>query len=320
MKATARAHPNIALIKYWGKRDSMLNLPATGSISATLGDLWTEMTVDADESIAGDVLAVNDRERVDLLPRVTRCLDAVLGASRPAVRVTSRANFPIAAGIASSAAAFSALVVAADATGGMRRTTAELASLAGRASGSAARSLYGGFVELRPADDDIAVTCLRPASEWPLRVIVAVTDAGPKPIGSTEAMEISRETSPFYGRWLEQQAGDLAAARAAVGARDFTKLAQVAEHNCLKMHSVMWSSRPPLVYWNGVTLDCMRAVRELRSGGADVFFTIDAGPQVKAFCTVGDEPRVREALVSVSGVTDVLSSGLGEAAVLVDDA
>jgi diphosphomevalonate decarboxylase len=320
MRATARAHPNIALIKYWGKRDSVLNLPAAGSISATLGDLWTVMTVDPDESNEQDILTVNGRERPDLLPRVTRCLDAVLGTARPAARVKSRANFPIAAGIASSASAFAALVVAADAAGGMHRDTAELASLAGRASGSAARSLYGGFVELRPVDDDVAVTCLRPASEWSLRIVIAITDAEPKPVGSTEAMEISRETSPFYARWLEQQSDDLAAARAAIGARDFTELAEVAEHNCLKMHSVMWSSRPPLVYWNGVTLDCMRAVRELRSGGADVFFTIDAGPQVKAFCTVGDEPRVRDALASVSGVTDVLSSGLGEAAVLIDDA
>jgi diphosphomevalonate decarboxylase len=320
MRATARAHPNIALIKYWGKRDSVRNLPAAGSISATLGDLWTSMTVDLDGSLEADVLTVNGRDRAELLPRVARCLDDVLGTSRAAARVASRANFPIAAGIASSASAFAALVVAADAAGGTRRSTAELASLAGRASGSAARSLYGGFVELQPADGDVTVTCLRPASGWPLRVVIAVTDAGPKPVGSTEAMEISRATSPFYARWLEQQADDLAAARAAIAARDFSGLAAVAEHNCLKMHSVMWSSRPPIVYWNGVTLDCMRAVRKLRSEAADVFFTIDAGPQVKAFCAAADEARVHAALAAVAGVTDVLVSGLGEAAVPIDDA
>jgi diphosphomevalonate decarboxylase len=320
MRATARAHPNIALIKYWGKRDALRNLPAAGSISATLGGIGTSMAVELDESLYSDVLTINGREREDMLPRVTRCLDDVLGKRRSGARVTSHADFPIAAGIASSASAFAALVVAADAAAGMHRDTAELASLAGRASGSAARSLYGGLVELQPAADGVTVTCLRPAPEWPLRVVIAVTDKGPKPVGSTEAMEISRETSPFYVRWLEQQAEDLAAARAAIAARDFAELALVAEHNCLKMHSVMWSSRPPLVYWNGVTLECLRVVRELRSDGADVFFTVDAGPQVKAFCTAADEGRVREALASVGGVAAVLVSGLGEAAVLIDDA
>lgn len=320
MRATARAHPNIALIKYWGKRDAARNLPAAGSISATLGNIGTSMAVELDESLQGDVLTINGREREDMLPRVTRCLDSVLGERRSAARVTSRADFPIAAGIASSASAFAALVVAANAAAGIHRGAAELASLAGRASGSAARSLYGGFVELQPGEDDVSVICLRPASEWPLRVVIAITDAGPKLLGSTEAMEISRETSPFYARWLEQQADDLVAARAAIAACDFTELALVAEHNCLKMHSVMWSSRPPLVYWNGVTLECLRAVRDLRSDGADVFFTVDAGPQVKAFCTAADEARVHDALASVAGVTDVLVGGLGEATVLLDDA
>lgn len=95
MRATARAHPNIALIKYWGKRDSVRNLPAAGSISATLGELWTSMSVDLDESMEADVLTVNGRDRADLLPRVARCLDDVLGTSRAAARVASRANFPL---------------------------------------------------------------------------------------------------------------------------------------------------------------------------------------------------------------------------------
>ena len=89
MRATARAHPNIALIKYWGKRDSVRNLPAAGSISATLGDLWTSMTVDLDGSLAADVLTVNGRDRAELLPRVARCLDDVLGTSPSAIAMGS---------------------------------------------------------------------------------------------------------------------------------------------------------------------------------------------------------------------------------------
>jgi diphosphomevalonate decarboxylase len=314
MQGIARAHPNIALIKYWGKRDATRNLPAVGSISITLDELWTTMRVALDSALPQDRLTVDGEPAATFLPRVSRCLDEVMGADRPRARVASECNFPIAAGLASSAAAFAALVVAADAAADRGHPTAGLARLAGRASGSAARSLYGGFVELANAGDDIEVKPLRAAADWPLRVVAAVTSEAPKAVGSTEAMETSRRTSPFYGRWLEQQAEDLDAARDAIAARDFERLAAVAEHNCLKMHSVMWASRPPLMYWNRVTIDCMETVRNLQDDGVAVFFTIDAGPQVKAVCTADAEPRVAAALGEVQGVRRVIAGGLGAGA------
>ena len=133
-------------------------------------------------------------------------------------------------------------------------------------------------------------------------------------------MEISRKTSPFYGRWVKDQSDDLDVAREAIRGQDFEKLAQVSEHNCLKMHSVMWASRPPIVYWNAATLACLQIVRELRAGGVAVFFTIDAGPQVKAVCVEADEAKVCEALSATTGVSDILCSGLGAGARLVDSA
>ena len=314
MRATAIAQPNIALVKYWGKRATERNLPAVGSISMTLSELYTSMSVEIDASLMSDVLLINGRDEQDMLPRISRCLDSLCGGDRPRLRINSDCNFPIAAGLASSASSFAALVVAADAALGQRHNQEELARQAGRASGSAARSLLGGFVELQNRDEDIAVSQLLGPTDWPLKVVVAVTSAGPKPISSGAAMEISRETSPFFARWVEQQAADLDAARSAIAARDFAKLGAVAEHNCLKMHSVMWGSRPPIVYWNSGTLACMQTVRELQAEGTAVFFTIDAGPQVKAVCLPGDTARVRQALASTSGVTDVLVSGLGEGA------
>jgi diphosphomevalonate decarboxylase len=319
MQATAKAQPNIALIKYWGKRDTLRNLPAVGSISITLADLFTTMSVEFDASLQHDVLIVGVEEKPAMLPRITRCLDMVAGKNRDPARVASHSNFPIAAGLASSASAFAALVVAADAAAGHDRDTAELASLAGNASGSAARSLYPGFVELENTDDDVALKCLRPAADWPLKVVVAITTLGPKAVGSTEAMEISRKTSPFYARWIEQQSLDLDDARVAIAERDFSKLAAVAEHNCLKMHSVMWGSRPPMIYWNSATLACMQSVRELQSQGIAVFFTIDAGPQLKAICEAVDVPRVREALTNTTGVENILLSGLGAGAARIAD-
>ncbi|TDJ40506.1 MAG: diphosphomevalonate decarboxylase [Gammaproteobacteria bacterium] len=320
MRATARAQPNIALIKYWGKRDRVNNLPAVGSISVTLADLYTEMCVSLDETLASDRLVVNELENAAMLPRISACLDNVVGRSRRYAQIDSRCNFPVAAGLASSASSFAATVVAASAASGSTSSTAELASLAGRSSGSAARSLYGGFVELRNTPGDVSVETILDGDQWPLKVIIAVTSEGPKPVNSGEAMEISRKTSPFYSSWLENQSDDLDVARAAIREQDFEKLAGVCEHNCLKMHSVMWASRPAIVYWNSATLNCMQTVRDLRSTGSAVFFTIDAGPQLKAICLESDEQRVREALSATTGVVDVLSSGLGDGARLLESA
>lgn len=316
MQVSARAHPNIALVKYWGKRDSERNLPAVGSISITLGDLWTDMRVDTDADT--DELTVNGRCAGDMMPRVSAALDKIFGADRPPVSVLSQSNFPIAAGLASSASAFASLVVAACAARGDEVDRDELANMAGSFSGSAARSLYGGFVELENAGDRVAVQSIRDTESWPLTVVIAITSSAPKPVSSGDAMEISRRTSPFYLRWVDEQKDDLARARDAILEKDFPTLADVAEHNCLKMHSVMWTSRPPMVYWNAATIDCMHAVRELRADGVNVLFTIDAGPQVKAVCLPEDAERVRAALTGIDGVESVMTSGLGLGAHLLE--
>ena len=316
MRATALARPNIALVKYWGKRDRRRNLPAVGSISVTLDTLYTKTTVSFDEALDADRLTINGSQAPDALQRVSRCLDHVAGDTRSCAEVESSSNFPIAAGLASSASGFAALVAAASAAAGQTSSVNALARLAGAASGSAARSFFGGFVELQNTSQSIALESICTHDEWPLGVAVAITSTEHKAISSTTAMEASRKTSPFYGEWLRQQATDLEKARAAIQLRDFDGLADVAEHNCLKMHSLMWTSRPSVVYWNSATLACIRAVRELRQSGLGVFFTIDAGPQVKAICSVDDLPQVAAALAAQAGVVEVLQSGLGPGAQL----
>ncbi len=315
----AIAQPNIALIKYWGKRDVERNLPAVGSISVTLRDLYTAMSVEFDDGLEQDELTVNGAADNRMLPRLGACLDRVAGETRARARISSDCNFPIAAGLASSASAFAAATLAAAAAAGKDMTFAELASFAGQASGSAARSVLGGFVELGNRDADIEVTSLCTAQDWPLDVVVAITETGPKPVGSTEAMEISRRTSPFYSSWVEQQQHDLDTARGAIADRDFARLAAIAEHNCLKMHSIMWASRPPMVYWNAATMRCLQTVRKLQGAGVGVFFTIDAGPQVKAICLPGDTREVAAALSATDGVMDVMTTAIGDAARLVDE-
>lgn len=319
MRATAIAQPNIALIKYWGKRDVAQNLPAAGSISITLSELYTEMTVQLDAALRQDTLRVNGERNSGMLARISQCLNHVIGHGRSFANIESRSNFPIAAGLASSASAFAAVTVAAARSADLASTTASLSRQAGRASGSAARSLYGGFVELANVTDGIEVTSLCSADAWPMTVIVAITESAAKAVGSTAAMEISRQTSPFYDSWIEQQADDLDIARSAIRNRDFGALAAIAEHNCLKMHSVMWASRPPMMYWNAATVRCMQTVRQLQNEACDVFFTIDAGPQVKAVCLPEQADRVRAVLASTPGVIDVMQSGLGVGARLIGE-
>ena len=318
MQGTAIAQPNIALIKYWGKRDVERNLPAVGSISITLRELFTRMHVEFDQSLTADTLVVNGATDDKMLPRLAACLDRVAGPDRRCARIASTCNFPIAAGLASSASAFAAVTLAAAKAAGSELDVDTLATLAGRASGSAARSLFGGFVELQNLDDDIRCRTIAQADDWPLSVVVAITEKGPKAVGSTEAMEISRQTSPFYSSWVEQQVHDLDTARTAIATRDFEKLAAIAEHNCLKMHSIMWASRPPMVYWNAATMRCLQTVRQLQGQGIGVFFTIDAGPQVKAVCLPEHVGSVKAALRAIAGVTDIMTTGLGDGARLED--
>ena len=326
MAATAQAQPNIALIKYWGKRDTRLNLPATGSLSITLDALWTRTRVAFDTSLRRDKLCLNGADDPATLARVSTCLDLLRrrAGTTTCARVDSCNNFPTAAGLASSASGFAALVVAADAELGLALDRRTLSMLARQGSGSAARSLFGGFVSMaagqREDGADAVAEPVLDATEWPLEVAVAVTSHRRKNVGSGAGMESSRQTSPFYPTWVSTAATDLAAARDAVQARDFAALAEVSEHNCLKMHAVMQASRPPLLYWTGATVDCLQQIRVLRErDGVQVFFTIDAGAQVKAVCAPGAITTVVAALADIPGVEQVLTSGLGNGARLLDD-
>jgi diphosphomevalonate decarboxylase len=318
MRATAIAHPNIALIKYWGKVDVEGNVPAVGSMSITLDRLTTTTSVRFEPDLAEDRFLLAGREAPEMAGRVSRCLDLVreMAGSSDHATVESENDFPTAAGLASSASGFAALVVAADAALGAGLDTSQLADLARRASGSAARSLFGGFVELRLTPDGPRPTETRQIlepSEWPLEVAVAVTETGPKAIGSTEGM-LRSESSPYYRAWLESSEADLAEAGAAIERRDFEALADISESSCLKMHGVMMSARPGLVYWNATTVECIRGLRGLRASGVPVFFTIDAGPQVKAVCEGEVVDRVAAELRAIAGVHEVLIGGLGDGA------
>jgi diphosphomevalonate decarboxylase len=316
----ARAHTNIALVKYWGKRVAELNLPAVGSISVTLADLFTETSVVFVDDSERDTFELNGEVVCEERPRIERFLDRVrqrAGITAHA-RVSSSNNFPTAAGLASSASGFAALTLAATRAAGMRLPAAELSVLARLGSGSAPRSLYGGFSRMSAGTRDDGVDAIAQPlfdeSHWPLAVLIAIVSSQRKPIGSREAMELSACSSPYYAAWIDGAEADLRTAEAAIAARDIESLAAVAEFNCLKMHAVATTSRPGVLFWSGATVDIIHAVRSARAAGTPAFFTIDAGPQVKVFCEPHHADRLADVLDSVGGVRQVIRTTIGPAA------
>lgn len=313
LTAKAIAHSNIALCKYWGKRTGVaaeLNLPATSSLSLTLDALWTETEV-APASDGRDSFVLDGAEHHDDAARkVFAHLDRLHRLSaegpRPPCSVRSHNHLPTAAGLASSASGFAALTLAAAAAFSVALDRTKLSSLARMGSGSAARSLWGGFVRLdrgnRPDGSDCVARALLPADHWDLRLVVVQTTAGKKPIGSTAGMERSRTTSPYYGAWIETSEADLATAEQALVARDLAALGRVVEHSCFKMHACMLASDPAILYWNGTTVDVVREVIALRARGLAGFVTIDAGPHVKVLCTAADAPELARSLGGMPGV------------------
>lgn len=318
----ATAHSNIALVKYWGKRegaDPALNLPAVGSLSMTLGELRsvTEIhpTAGTDRfELDGETVTGKPAAKVfEQLDRVWRL--AELDGQRPPCTVVSVNHLPTAAGLASSASGFAALTVAAAGSFGIaetldRQTRARLSAWARMGSGSASRSLWGGFVRLDPGTSTEGRDCIaRPLfgpDHWDLKLLVVHTARGAKQVGSTGGMEASRLTSPYYPAWVESSTADLDAAEQALATREFEALGQVMEHSCFKMHACMFATRPPLMYWNGATLEVIRTVWQLRESGGPVgFVTSDAGPHVKVLCRAELASELAERLSQVAGVHEV---------------
>jgi diphosphomevalonate decarboxylase len=321
--STARANVNVALVKYWGKRDTALNLPATGSISLALDGLGTEAAVafcggsEADRVVIDGVDAAGEEAS-----RVARFLDLVRARARRRERasVAMRSTVPRGIGLASSAAAFAALALAASRAAGLALDPPELSALARRGSGSAARSIFGGFVEWHRGERadgvDSFAEPLAPVDHWDVRTVVAVTSTVPKAVSSRDGM-LRTAASPFYPAWVAGAEGDLAETRAAIRARDLEALGLVAEHSALKMHAAALAARPPLVYWRPATVDCIHRVWALRAEGVPAFFTIDAGPQVKVLCAPADAPRVAAALEAVPGVERIVTCRPGRGAELI---
>jgi diphosphomevalonate decarboxylase len=313
--ATAIAHPNIAFIKYWGNRDEHLRLPVNGSISMNLDGLYTRTTVSFQPSLALDELIINGREMTGSgLTRVSAILDEVRSAAglRQRAEVTSENNFPSGAGVASSAAAFAALALAAIQAAGLEWGEARLSRLARHGSGSACRSVPAGFVEweMGTGDEDSVATSIAAPESWALADCIALVDSAHKSIGSTEGHALA-PTSPLQAARVADAPRRLEICRRSILGRDFDGLASIIELDSNLMHGVMITSNPALIYWQAATLTVMHAVHEWRTGGLPVAYTIDAGPNVHVICPQEQAAKVTEMLQQLPGVLDVLVAKAG---------
>ncbi|QKY71006.1 diphosphomevalonate decarboxylase [Lentibacillus sp. CBA3610] len=320
MKTTAKAHTNIALIKYWGKRDESLILPMNNSLSLTLDGFYTTTTVEFQDSLMSDRFYLNDR-LIDgkEYARVTAFLDRIReAAGRPDAfaEIHSTNHVPTAAGFASSASGFAALAAAAAKAIDLPTDEQKLSILTRQGSGSACRSIYGGFVEwekgAKADGSDSHAVPIAPADHWDIRVAAVVLSSAEKKVLSREGMRRTVETSAYYPAWVDSIPDDLAAIKDGIAERDFEKVGEIAEANCLRMHATTLAANPPFSYWHSTTLSIMQAVRDLRSAGVPAFFTIDAGPNVKVLYLPEYEATIKETLRNVPGVHDVTVSRPGQ--------
>ena len=325
--ATAIAHPNIALAKYWGKLDAGDNLPAVPSVSLTLAGMATRTEVSLEGASATDELRLDGAPIAGRpLQRASRLLDLLWRAAgrdepRPPALVTSHNDFPTAAGLASSASAFAALAVAGDGAFATGLSREDLSSLARQVSASAGRSLFGGFVELAAGQagmTSLAAAPIADESHWALRLVVAVTSRGGKAVGSTEGMLRTAATSPLYSAWVASARASCERVRRAVLARDLASLGSAAEQSALTMHATALAADPGILYWNGATLEVMHAVRQMRSEGVEAYFTIDAGPHVKVIVEESAAAEVAGLLAAVPGVLSTIVARPGPGAHLVE--
>jgi diphosphomevalonate decarboxylase len=318
--ATAISHPNIAFIKYWGNRDNQLRLPVNGSISMNLDGLFTRTTVSFN-SAKTDSLAINSTSVTGKgLERVSYILDIVREKAgiQDRAEVTSENNFPAGAGIASSAAAFAALALAGSKAARLDLSEPELSVLARRGSGSASRSIPAGFVEWKmgEAENDSYAFSIAPANHWNLVDCVAIVSAAHKKTGSTEGHAIAG-TSPLQGVRVVDAPRRLEICRNAILKKDFEAFANIIEHDSDMMHSVMMTSNPPLMYWQSATVEIFHQVREWRTSGLPVGYTVDAGANVHVICLGEYAKEVEKRLREIPGVSNVLVAGVGGAAKLI---
>lgn len=319
--ASAQAHPNIAFVKYWGVRDTALNLPLNDSVSMNLSDATTVTTVHFG-AYPADSLVIDDQTATEAqTARASRHLDHLrrLAGTTARARVVSRNSFPMGAGAASSAAGFAALTVAACGALGLDLSERELSALARLGSGSACRSVPGGYTLWHAGHDHASsyAETIASADHWDLRDVLAVVSTEHKEVGSSQGHRLAH-TSPFLAARLADLPRRLTRVMDALQARDLATLGEELEAEAVALHVLAMTSNPPIFYWDPATIELMRLCPRWRAEGVPVYFTLDAGPNVHLITDAAHADAVILRLEALPTIQRVIVNGPAGPTRLVD--
>lgn len=321
MKATAKAPANIAFIKYWGRKNEVLRLPANDSVSMNLSEVFTITTVEFSDKLEKDEIRLDGKELNEKEgKRISGHLDRVRGLAgiKTKANVVTKNNFPAGTGIASSASGFAALTLAGCVAAGLELSQKQLSIIARQGSGSACRSVPDGFVEWKSgsSSETSYAYSLFPPDWWDLRDVIAVVGETFKKVSSTEGHVLS-ESSPFYRSRILDMDKKLKKIKKAIRERNFVAFGEIVEEEAINMHAVMMTSFPSLIYWLPQTLKIILAVREWRDKGLPVYFTIDAGPNVHLICLSKDKGEIIRELKKVGGIKEMIVNAPAEGTKLI---
>ncbi len=323
-KATAVAGSNIAFIKYWGNYDDNLRIPMNGSISMTLDNATTKTSVEFSSAFKSDKLILNNKPANNAaINRVSKHLDFIrkIAKTKMKAEIVSKNSFPTGAGIASSASGFAALTVAACGALNLNMTNNELSRIARLGSGSACRSIDGGFVEWFPGGrhEDSFAAPFASSNHWDLIDIIAIVSDEHKSVGSSAGHPLST-TSPFYQARLGSLQSSLQQVRNAILDKEFAKLGELIEAEAISLHVAAMTSTPSILYWQAGSLNIIHALRKWRSENSNAvgYFTMDAGPNVHIISERKYLPELLERLKTVDGIKNLLICGVGKDAYLIE--
>ena len=316
MKATAIAPSNIAFTKYWGRKSEVLRLPENGSVSMSLSHLLTTTTVDFSPDYKQNEVIVNGGGlEEDEAQRVIKHLDRVrnLAGIDTRAKVVSENNFPSGTGLSSSASGFAAITLAASKAAGLDLSEKELSILARQGSGSACRSVPGGFVEWLDGDTSETSYAVQifPPNHWDIVDIVAVVSEDKKEV-STSVGQQSAQSSPFMEVRLSRMREKNERIKNLIADKNFEEFGQLVEAEALELHSIMLTQYPPLIYWTPGTLQIMKLTSFWRAEGLPVYFTINTGQNIHLICEAKNAKKVIAKLKKLPFVKNIIVNTPGE--------
>jgi len=319
---SVESHPNIALVKYWGQRDSDLYLPYNSSISITLNSkLWTRTSIYTSKELKKDEAYLNGKKLSGAkLKRALRQVNYLrknnVISKKAKVKIASVNNFPTGAGIASSASGFSALALALNKSFKLNLNKKELSVLARIGSGSAARSIYGGFVlwnkgKLKSGADSYAVQVKKENFWSELRDLVIIVETKEKKVNSAEGMQRCVETSPSFMHRIGEAESRVEKIKRALFKKDFENLAIETMHDSDRMHSLISEARPKFSYLNAASKNVINTVRAFNSNGIKAAYTFDAGPNAHVLTLKKNVNDLKQILFKIKGVKEIIEAKVG---------